>query len=139
MGLPGNPEASWGLSEDATFEVSALTPDYDDNKRVAVVKQTDNFILYVDYDKGAETEMQVQVSFSMYKDTDSSFARESIVAVSDGIVTPFFYRFTVSGTYRLAIPISPNEVLVEVAARGFGGVPDGSANFQFTTANLRSR
>lgn len=136
--MPINPDKSWGLLEDQEFIVTAFTNSFDDNKKVAVVRQTDTFLLFVEYEKGTETEMQVQLSFSLYKDEDMTFAIESIVDVNTSIVTPFFYRIQNSGKIRLAIPISPNEVLVEVAVKALG-VPTGNAKLSFTTSNLRSK
>jgi len=126
----------WGLQQNETF-TGTLTANFNDNKKTAYLKQTDSIVIYVDYQKGDEDELQLQASMSFHDDGPDPVAKEAVVENSTGLVTPFIHRFTESDKLRIIIPISPQENEVEVSVRGLNGTPTGTFTITWNTNSHR--
>lgn len=135
----------WGPDENENFEIlpagSPLTDNFDDNAKIANLRQTDTFILYIDYKRGAETRIEIRMRYSLLNDAPpgEDFFEESVVDNDTGQVTPFIHYIDADGKYRLGVPLGIREDRVEISVRGVGagGPYDGEVKLHIAPNNPR--
>jgi hypothetical protein len=130
----------WGPNLDEDFIVDAgspLTADFADNSRVGRLaggSGVGQMFLYVDYTKGDETEMDVDVRFSSAEDAPPGETFFTEVISSDvGALGVFRYRLIATENYRIPIQFGRSEDYAQVSVRGTGGAGPftGTANLFF--------
>ena len=114
----------WGYNQDETFNVASggLTPNFDDNIRIANCPTVIQAFLYVDYTKGSEDALEIRVEESFVDDdnpTTEQYFQETIVD-NAGLVELYTFRFEVTGKYRVPYQIGESEDRLRVSARGAG-------------------
>lgn len=121
----------WAVTGDQDFIVTALTNNFDNNKKIALVDQVQQFILYLDYSKGTETTLEIRLKYAHKWDTPKKFYQESIMDIGTQILVPYVFKINASGQYRIPIPVGIQEDQVEVSVRGVG-TASGTVNLDFT-------
>jgi hypothetical protein len=127
----------WGPNLDEDFVVAALTAAFADNSkigRLAGGSGVGQLFLYVDYTKGDEAEMEVEVRFSSAEDAPpgETFFTETIVS-DVGSVGVFLFKMSATEKYRIPIQFGKSEDYAQVSVRGTGGAGPftGTANLFF--------
>lgn len=110
------------------------------NTKLAKLDESKKVFLYVEYTKGAETDLELRLSLANGDINDNAKLFQDQEVAADGTVTPRTYTLTGSGLYRIPLDVAPSERLLEVAARGVGaGSPYAGAVVElfFGTDNFR--
>ena len=122
----------WGETEDQDF-IATLTNDFSNNEEVALLPQVQQFILYLDYTKGSESSLEIKLEYALQWNTPKVFYQESIMDIGSQIVTPYVITISVSGKYRIPLPVGIQEDQIKISVRGVGSVAaPGSVTLDFT-------
>ena len=137
--------ARWGPNENERFQFGGVNPvpsaTFDDTKKSAVIRRTDQVSVLLQYTKGTETGLMLRLDFATPEDhpeNASAFFEETSVDLGTGLVTLFQPLFTTSGFYRLPLPVVIVERILRVSLKSAGGAWSGTGELWFTTGNLRS-
>lgn len=110
--------------------VNPPTSYQDGAARVAVSKnQRSDGMLYLDYIKGDETSIELQLEYSHKGDVEGSevwFAESVGSSANPSVVAVKQYQFTATGKYRLPIPGSYAEDKIRISFKRTGGVAPGT-------------
>lgn len=112
----------WGVNLDEDFNVVALTADFADNIRVGRLAGgtgVGQMFLYIEYEKGDEDALEIEVRYSSSEDAPPGemFFIETISS-DDGDVGVFYYRLKSTGDWRIPIQFGRSEDYVKVSVRG---------------------
>ena len=118
---------SWGPNLDEDFVIGAgdLTADFADNTRVGRLaggSGVGQMFLYVEYEKGDEVELEIEVRFSSSEDAPpgEAFFAETITDDA-GAVENFVYKRATSEQFRIPIQFGKSEDYCRISVRGTGG------------------
>jgi len=109
----------WGTGGNEAF-TGTLTAAF--VTKLAILPQTTQFVLYVDYAKGTENLMEVRVRYSSIHDGVPNFFDESIMDINSKEVAPFVFKIPATGKVRIPIPVSVQENFAEVGVRAVGPI-----------------
>lgn len=128
----------WGTAGNEDFNVTTLSNNFDDNKKVALLPQVTQVIIYLNYTKGSETRLEVRFRYAHKFDTPKVFYQESLLDINTQQVTLYVMEITASGPYRIPLPVGVQEDQIEVAVRGIGvPSPTGTATLDFVTDSFQ--
>ena len=124
---------------ETVVNIDNLTTSFDDNQIVASVVNTDTLVLYLDYEKGNETEIQIRFEYSDHRNLDNAdfYVETILIDPNQGIIQEFCHRLVESGRFRLAVLVSGQENMIRVSFRGEGTLTGGSLAVKYTTNNNR--
>lgn len=117
--------------------VQQLSGDFADNEKIALLETTDEIVLFVEYTKGSENLIEIEVAFADRDVGEDVFFVQQIAAAS-GTVSDFIYRISGSRNLRLPIPVTVREYKMRVRVRKQGGPPLGTGVLElfYGTNNL---
>jgi hypothetical protein len=126
----------WGYNQDQDFIVASgsLTANFNDNVRIANCPSVIQAFLYIDYNKGSETSLELKLEESLVDDDNpgTEMYFQETIADNAGLVNLFVFSFTETGKYRIPIQLGESEDRMRVSVRGTGATPyDGAATLYF--------
>ena len=130
----------WGPKQDETFVIGTgeLTLFFTDNQKVAVLRAAGHFNIYIDYTKGTEDEIQIQIETEIKDDTPGGFFIEAARDVNDGKYIKDPIRIVETSRLRIPIPVVAGESKARVSIKAVGSVvTPGPVTIRFATDNLR--
>ena len=135
----------WGTDSDEDFiiGVAGLTTDFVDNTKIANIGQCSTFVLLIDYSKGTEDTINIEISFThQFLDSGSKvFYGDSVMDINSKIARNFLYTLNASATdpgVHISIPIVSQYDQVRVRVAGTG-TPSGTLSLDFVTDEFVAR
>lgn len=131
----------WGLNRDQTFE-GTLTANFSDNSRVGNIHNANVWGLYIDYTKGSEDKMLIQIEYSSVSDIppreeEKFFVDSYIEGIED--VKPQYLAVSSSGTYRILFGCILREDRIRVSVKGVGNLSSPGTFKLYYDIDLPSR
>jgi len=114
--------SKWGIAYNESFVVTALTPNFVDNARLANIPYVIQAFVYIDYVKGSETALEIMIEESNTDENNPGVELYFVetIADNDGFVDPYLFKLTETGAYRIPLQVGESEDRLRVSVRGAG-------------------